>query len=194
MCVYLDEELVIDFRKLKGEPEPSFIHGEEVQLVDTYKYLGTVFDNQLKFHANTEVIVKKGQQRVHLLRMLNSFSVSKVILRTFYQSFIESLLTFSFTCWFNCLSVKDQNSLNNIVKICSKITGIQLKSIRSLWNNHAVQKAKCIMSQPDHVLSEEFTLLPSGRRYLLIRARTVRYSHSFIPAAIRLLNDHKGQE
>jgi len=100
------KQLVIDFRKVKGEPEPSVIHGKEVQLVDTYKYLGTVYDNQLKCHANTEVIVKKGQQRVHLLRMLNSFSVSKVILRTFYQSFIESLLTFSFTCWFNCLSVK----------------------------------------------------------------------------------------
>jgi ABC-type uncharacterized transport system ATPase subunit len=59
-------------------------------LVDTYKYLGTVFDNKLKFPTNTEVIVKKGQQRVHLLRMLNSFSVSTVILRISYQSFIES--------------------------------------------------------------------------------------------------------
>ena len=59
-CVCLDEELVIDFRKLKGEPEPSVIHGEEVQLVDTYKYLGTVFDNRLKFHANTNYQKNKG--------------------------------------------------------------------------------------------------------------------------------------
>ncbi|KAK0155470.1 hypothetical protein N1851_002135 [Merluccius polli] len=116
---------------MKGEPKPSIIHGEEVQLVDTYKYLGTVFDNQLKFHTES-------------------------------------------------LSVKDRNSLNNIVKICSKITGIQLKSLSSLWNKHAVQKATCIISQPDHVLSEEFTLMPSGRRYYSIRPRTMRYSHSFI--------------
>ena len=188
------KELVIDFRKVKGALKPSIIHGEEVQLVDTYKYLGTVFDNHLKFHTNTEVIVKKGQQRVHLLRMLNSFSVSKVILRIFYQSFIESLLTFSFICWTNSLSVKDMNSLNKIVKICSKITGIQLKSISSLWNKQAVQKAKCIISQPDHVLSKEFKLMPSGRRYCSIRTRTMRYSHSFIPATIRLLNDDKSQE
>lgn len=82
------------------------------------------FDNQLKFDANTESIVKRGQQRIHLLMMLNSCCVFKVILSNFYHSFKE---TFSFVCWFNGLSVKDKNSLNSIIKVCSKITGVQLK-------------------------------------------------------------------
>ena len=53
-------------------------------------------DDLLKFSFNTEAIVKKGQQRIHLLRTLNSFSVRPVILCCFYQSFIETLVTFLF--------------------------------------------------------------------------------------------------
>jgi hypothetical protein len=47
------------------------------------------------------------QQRMYLLRKLNSFSVSSVILCRFYQSFIESLISFSFICWFRNLVFKD---------------------------------------------------------------------------------------
>lgn len=36
------KELIIDFRKNRGESNASIIHGEEVQTVDTYKYLGTI--------------------------------------------------------------------------------------------------------------------------------------------------------
>ena len=113
---------------------------------------------------------------------------TKVILSWFffYQSFIECLLTVSVICWINSLSVKDRNSLDNIVKICSKITGVQLKSTTSLWNKRAVQKAKCIITHPNHVLSEDFTLMPSGRRYYSIRTRSTWLSNSCIPATIRL--------
>lgn len=34
------KELVSDFRKNCGEPAPSTIHGEDVQIIDTNKYLG----------------------------------------------------------------------------------------------------------------------------------------------------------
>ncbi len=184
------KELVIDFRKSGCglSPVASIIHGEDVQIVDSYKYLGTVFDSKLKFAQNTESIVKRGQQRIHLLRKLNSFSVSEGILSCFYHSFIESLLTFSFICWYNGLAVKERNSLNQIVKVCSKIIGVQLKDLGSLWKERVVQKARGIMDQPGHILSSDFSLMPSGRRYLAPPRKTNRYSNSFIPSAIRLLN------
>ena len=98
-----------DFRH-KTENNASVIHGEDVQGVESYKYLGTVFDCKLKFHINTESIAKRGQQRIYLLRKLNSFNVSERILSNFYCSFIESLLTFSFICWFSGLTIKEKNS------------------------------------------------------------------------------------
>ncbi len=138
------------------------IHGNEVEVVETYKYLGTAFDSQLKFDKNIESIVKRGQQRIHLLRKLNSFNVCNKILCMFYQTFIESILTFSFICWFGGLSVKDKNSLFSIVKVCSKIIGVQQRDLNSLWERQVVQKAKGIVSQHSHILSSEFTKMPSG--------------------------------
>lgn len=90
----------------------------ENQIVLGNKYLGTLFDSQLKCDKNIESIVKRGQQRIHLLRKLNFFNVYNNILCMFYQTFIESILTFPFICWFGGLPVKDKNSLFSIVKVC----------------------------------------------------------------------------
>lgn len=59
------KEIIIDFREGTPDHVASSIHDEEGERVDTYKYLGTVFDSRLKFDKNTEAVVKKG--RVHLL-------------------------------------------------------------------------------------------------------------------------------
>ena len=59
------KELIIDFRKVSDEPKPSLIHNEGVQVVQTYKYLGTVFDSQLKFRENTDSIIKRANQRIY---------------------------------------------------------------------------------------------------------------------------------
>ena len=182
------KELVVDFRKHSEELKPSIIQGNNVEIVDTYKYLGTVFDSKLKFDVNTENIMKKGQQRIHLLRRLNSFNVCKETMCMFYQSFIESILTFSFICWFGGLSIKDKNCLYNIVKVCSKIIGIRQRDLSSLWERKVIKRAQGIISQPDHVLSSDFVLMPSGRRFAAPLVKTNRRAKSFLPSAIRLLN------
>jgi hypothetical protein len=134
----------VDLRKTKVDVTASMIHNEPVEIVDTFKYLGTVFDNKLKWDVNTEHIVKRGQQRVHLLRKLNSFSVSPVILCRFYQSFIESLISFSFICWFRSLSVHDKNSLTGIVNLCSKIIGERQRDLSSFCDQQTVRKVASI--------------------------------------------------
>ena len=69
--------------------------GKPAEVVEEYKYLGTIFDNQLKFSSSTEDILKKCHQRQYLLWKLNSFDVSKDILTDFYYSFIERLVSFT---------------------------------------------------------------------------------------------------
>lgn len=44
----------------------------------THKYLESVFDFQIKFDVNTECIVKQGQQRIHILRLLKLFYFCKI--------------------------------------------------------------------------------------------------------------------
>ena len=61
-----------------------------MEIVTSYKYLGTIVDDKLKFTENAQAIVKKGQQRLYFLRKLKSFSVDNSII-----SFIERVLSFS---------------------------------------------------------------------------------------------------
>lgn len=111
----------------------------------------------------------------------------KSILCTVYLSYIESLLTFSFICWFTSLFVKDRNCLNNIVKVCAKIIGVQLTDLSSLWERRVLQKAKNIIDSK-HVLATELMLMKSGRSYLPPPRKTNRYSRSFNLSAMKLLN------
>ena len=114
--------------------------------------------------------------RINLLRKLNSLYVSPVILSHFYQSFIKSLLSFSFICWFHSLTVKDRNRKidfnNSIVKIFSKTTGVKQRDLNSFCSQQILQNAASILASSGNVLASEFSLLPSGCRYVLPACKT----------------------
>ena len=46
------KEMCIDLRKSQRCPKPVYIKGEAVERVDTYKYLGVVFDSKLNWKVN----------------------------------------------------------------------------------------------------------------------------------------------
>ena len=159
------------------------IHNEVWKMCgNRYKYLGTIYYDHLKFVVNTEAFVKRGQQRIHLLHKLNSLSVGPVIFCCFYKSFIESLLRCSFICCFHSLTVKERNSLNSIVNICSDHP-VKHWDLGYFCNRQIFQKAAGVSASSGHVLTSEFSLLllPSGRRYALPACRTNRHSKWFIP-------------
>ena len=79
------KEMIVYFRKQEHSPGKTIIHNNEVEIVSKYKYLGTTFDEKMKWDDNTEEIVKKGQQRLYLLRKLNCFSVYQKILTLFLE-------------------------------------------------------------------------------------------------------------
>ena len=68
------KEMIVDFRRQEHSPGKTIIHNNEVAIVSKCKYLGTIYDDKLKWDDdNTEEIGKKGQQRLYLLRKLNYF-------------------------------------------------------------------------------------------------------------------------
>ena len=79
------KEMIVDFRRQEHSPGNTIIKNNEVEIVSKYKYLGTIFDDNLRWDYNNEEIVKKGQQRMYLLRNLNYFSVDQKILTLFLQ-------------------------------------------------------------------------------------------------------------
>ena len=182
------KEMCVDFRKSSPVPQNSVVHGRQVELVDTYKYLGTTFDSKLRFDVNCEMLCKKGQQRLYCLRRLATFRVDKSLMRLFYSAFIESIISFSIICWYGNLNIKDKNHLGRIVRTASKIAGVNFSSLDHVFQRQMLKKAKSIRMDSSHPLSSEYKLLPSGLRLECAVATTNRHKFSFVPASIQALN------
>ncbi|KAK3521078.1 hypothetical protein QTP86_006320 [Hemibagrus guttatus] len=81
--VMKSKELVVDFRRTKTLIEPITIMGEEVGIVDDYKYLGVRLNNRLDWRAHTDAVYKKGISRLYFLTKLRSFNVCNKMLEIF---------------------------------------------------------------------------------------------------------------
>ena len=156
--------------------------------VEEYRYLGTILDGLLRFSSNTEEILKKCNQRLYLLRKLRSFGVNRDILLTFYRSFIESILTFSFISWFYSISLQNWTRLLSINKVCSKIIGHPVRALSAFCDQQTIRTAHRIIQDPSHTLHSVFKWLPSGRRLRCPRYRTQKRRATFVPRAVQLLN------
>ena len=182
------KELLIDFRR-NPSPVPSLvIDGVNVERVTEYKYLGTVVDDKLNFNANTTLIQKKCQSRIYCLQKLRKLNVNADILQTFYRSFIESVITFGFICWYGGLTVKNKNVLTRMVNVCSKVVGRKQESVDALYECRVARKGRRIAQDSTHVLAQFFELLPSGRRFRSFKTRTLRAQNSFVPKSISYIN------
>ena len=132
-----------------------------------------------------KLIIKKSQQRLYFLRQLKKFGVGQSILIQFYRAVIESVLTFSITVWYGTCTATEKDGLNRIVSTASKIIGITLPSIESIFEKRTEKKVKSIIDDKDHPANSLFTPLPSGKRFRSIKARTSRFKDSFYVRAAR---------
>ena len=55
------------FRKNQRCPKQVYIKGEAVERVDTYKYLGVVFDSKLNWKENINPVLKKRSELENVL-------------------------------------------------------------------------------------------------------------------------------
>ena len=178
--------MIIDFRRKPTSIPDLYIGDEKVERVSQYKYLGSIIDNKLKFNQNIESINKKCQSRIYCLQKLRSLKVNTNILTTFYKSFIESVVTYGFLCWFGGLNVRNRMMLNRVVNVCGKVVGERQQSLNELYEHRVVRKAEAILNDASHVLASQYCLLPSNRRFSMPNTTTQRARKSFVPQSIVL--------
>ena len=56
------KEMILDFRKGHNH-EPVITNGDKVEIVNKFKYRGTIIDNKLTFDESTTAVYKKSMQR-----------------------------------------------------------------------------------------------------------------------------------
>ena len=102
----------------------------------------------------------------------------------FYKSCIQSVLTFYFICWFGNVNQKDKNTLQRVVNISSKITGLKQISVTALYEKQILRKANKIINDSTHILYNDYIPLPSSRRFRTIISKTNRKRDSFMPMSV----------
>ncbi len=105
-------------------------------------------------------LCKKAHQHMFYLRKLCSFYVDSTFMKMFYSCCIESVISFSFVCWYGSLNVNNINRLQGIVKVCGKIVGTTLNYLNDLYKVRILKKAELIMNDPSHPLQNVFRLHP----------------------------------
>ncbi len=138
--------------------------------------------------AHIQTQVKKARQRLYHLRQLRKFRVSPAILKTFYSGAIESVLTQCISVWYNNATNQDCKALQRVVRLAERISGSALPSLQGIYLKRCRSRAAKIIKDSNHPCNHLFRLLPSGKRFRSLMAKTERLRKSFFPQAIRLLN------
>ena len=187
------KELVIDFRKKKNVPIiPVKMKGVDIEMVDTYKYLGVTIDNKLTWSHHIDKVYSKTQSRLFFLRKLRSFNVCNRMLSMFFDTIIGSVLSFAIVCWGGNATARDKNRLNKLIKRAGSCVGHSLDDIETILAKFQLNKAIKIEKEQWHPLHS--TLMAqkshssSRTKYVLPSIRSDRFGRSFIPSCIRLLN------
>ena len=184
------KEIVFDFRvKKETNPgdHPICVNGENIEIVESYKYLGTIIDHKLDWSEHTEYLFKKANQRLHFLLVLKSFRVDRTIMTLFYSSVIESVITHDCVVWYNGAKKKDKNALKKVVKQASRLIGQHI-DLDQVCEARIVKKADSVLFNQRYPLHKNYVLMRSGKRWQSVSAKTTRFLNSFVPSSIRLLN------
>ena len=95
----------------------------------------------------------KVNQMLYFLRKLRSFNVDKVVMFLFFQSVIQSIITFCCIVWFNCLTNKYMQKLQRITRAAIKI----------IYEKALMTKLELIYTDATHPLNSQVTFCRSGR-------------------------------
>ncbi|XP_049902554.1 uncharacterized protein LOC126391694 [Epinephelus moara] len=190
------KELVVDFcRRRLLPPTPVNIQGKDIEMVTSYKYLGVHLNNKLDWTNHITALYRKGQSRLYLLRRLRSFGVQGALLKTFFDTVVASAIFYGVVCWGSSVSAADRKRLDKLIKKASSVLGCSLDSVQVVGERRMTAKLSSLRTNDSHPLQEEIKALESSFSDRLIHPKCVKehYRRSFLPAAVRLHNQHCSQ-
>ena len=134
-----------------------------MEKVETYKYLGVVFDSKLNWKENINSVLKKVNTRMYCLRKLRSFGVNSGVLVTLYNAVICSIIVYGSVCWGGNISKFDKGRLERIVKKAGHVVGMLLDSFNTLYEKRLLKKLMQKLTDPTHPMRHYFDSRRSNR-------------------------------
>ena len=132
--------------------DPVLMGGTQTEQVVSYKYLGIQMDNQLKWNVHVDYLCAKLAQRLHFLRRLRLFGVSKGVMSTFYDAVLGSIIRYGMAAWFGTLSVQLKSRIAKMEKTAMKVIGKKdSPSLQTIFENTVLSLANRVLSDPTHL-------------------------------------------
>ena len=190
------KEIIFDFRRANHTiPEDVIIDGDKVERVDSYKYLGVIFDNKLSFSKNVTEIIKKINSRMYCLYKLRAFNVKNEILQTFYTSTIRSVFSYGLVCFGGNLPVREKKMIDKIIKKAESTIGKKQQKFDSIYEELVTKRTKKILYDNTHPLNEELqSQMNESGRLRQFHIKNKRYQNSFLPVAVTFFNSQHSRD
>lgn len=185
------KEMVVDYSTSLYDHPPLFVNGEMVERVKEYKYLGTIIDDKFSFNNNVETLYKKVNSIMYFVRQLSKLRIDRKIMDIFYSAIIQSVLSFNITCWYGNCNIELKNKHCKIMKNCGKLGVENIIPLVEIYKKAVVRRCEVVRHDPIHPLNQYYQMLPLGRRLRSLYCRTSRYSRSFVPSNIKMLNEQQ---
>ena len=198
---------VMQFGNIPRTAPPSqlIIADQVIERVLTFKLLGVMISNDLKWHSHVEYICAKASKRLHFLKLLKRASLSPDDLLYFYKSIIRPVVEYASAVWNSSINKGQRAAIERIQTRALKIIHSNMDADDALTytNLESLDERRSRLSQ--HMFNSMLNqnnclhhLLPNKRdnvvidrlrhshlKYEPLRARTTRYQNSFLPYALR---------
>ena len=172
---------------------PIVIGNKDVEFVSSYKYLGCIIQDDLKWNVHVDTQTKKAEKRMYVVRSLKKVHVDCKLIAMFYNSIVSSVLNYVISSWYNACTAKEKRDVNKCKRKVCKMVSPECTSMiddpESVCNSKIVAMTKKILKIDSHPLHQYFQLLPHGSRLNVRYCRTNRYKQTFVPSAIKLYNN-----
>ncbi len=163
----------MDFRKSQQRPyTPLMISGTPVERVSSFKYLGV----NISKNSQAKTVPSATAEEIQGLT-----SNPENFLFRDHRKCIDSV-------WYGNSPNQDCKALQRVVRLAERISGSALPSLQDIYLKCCKSRAVKIIKDSNHPGNRLFILLPSGKRFRSLMAKTERRRRSFFPQAIRLLN------
>ncbi|MES9994357.1 MAG: hypothetical protein ABW098_20600 [Candidatus Thiodiazotropha sp.] len=202
--------LIISKKRSKPHHPVLTLGGTNINEVTHHKHLGIVLSSDATWTHHLEVILAKAWKRLGYIRKYK-FLLDRPSLKKLYQTFIRPLLEYGNFLWDNC-TIENKRSVENVqLEAARLVTGAtKLCSIQRLYDetkwetlqqrrdkHKLFQLFKMINGQVPPYLQQLVPLrvqqitgypLRNSQNFSIPTSRTVTYSSSFLPSALRNWN------
>ena len=161
--LYLNAEKSVEIiytMKQKSDFPKIVVDGKEINPTDNAKYLGLIFDDNLKFDIQMQTATKKSCRLLYYSIKLAKRCHSSVVITDFVDTFIISKLTYFLPVIQQFVLKKDSDRLHKLLRQLSRVCRRESKhfsTILELRCNKITQKLiDCFSSDTTHPLQSKF--------------------------------------